>query len=51
MSLPKDNVLINISGTLFFKIEDAGKACFSVAIYLNGVCAVGESAIRSIIGK
>ncbi len=47
----KDNVPINVSGTLFFKIDDAEKSCFAIANYTNSVSAVGESSIRSIIGK
>ena len=47
----KDNVPVKISGTLFIKVDDAEKACFSVVDYYNSVAVVGESAIRSIIGK
>jgi len=47
----KDNVPVKVSGTLFIKVDDAEKACFSVANYYKSVGAVGESAVRSIIGK
>jgi filamentous hemagglutinin family protein len=47
----KDNVPVKISGTLFIKVDDPEKACFSVVDYYNSVAVVGESAIRSIIGK
>ena len=47
----KDNVPVKVSGTLFIKVDDAEKACFKVQNYHNAVSAVGESAVRSIIGK
>lgn len=47
----KDNVPVIISGTLFIKVDDAEKACFKVQNYRHAVSAVGESAVRSIIGK
>jgi regulator of protease activity HflC (stomatin/prohibitin superfamily) len=47
----KDNVPVKVSGTLFIKVDNVEKACFSVANYYKAVGAVGESAVRSIIGK
>ena len=46
----KDNVPVTISGTLFFKVIDAEKACFSVKNYVSSVTAVGESTTRTIMG-
>ena len=44
-------IKIYFTGTLFIKVDDAEKACFSVANYFHAVGAVGESAVRSIVGK
>ncbi len=46
-----DNVPVSVSGALFFKIEDAEKACFSVSNYIDAICNVGESSSRAVIGK
>ena len=47
----KDGVPVTISGTLFYQVIDANKACFQVNNYIKSVLAVGESAIRSTIGQ
>jgi regulator of protease activity HflC (stomatin/prohibitin superfamily) len=47
----KDNVPVIISGTLFMRVTDAEKACFEVRNYIAAVSAVGESSVRSVIGK
>lgn len=47
----KDNVPVIVSGSLFYKVVDPEKACFSVQNYLESMFAVGQSAARSIIGK
>lgn len=47
----KDNVPVSVSGTLFYKVNNAEKACFSVQNYLRSVQSVGESTARSIIGR
>ena len=46
-----DNVPVAVSGALFFKVNDAEKACFGVNDYETAVTNVGESASRSVIGK
>ena len=46
----KDNVPVNVSGTLFFKVVDAEKACFDIVDYKTAVHAVGSSSIRAVIG-
>jgi regulator of protease activity HflC (stomatin/prohibitin superfamily) len=46
-----DNVPVSVSGTLFYKVTDAEKACFSVSNYVNAVASVGESTSRAIIGR
>lgn len=46
----KDNVPVVASGTLFFKVDDAEKACFEVGNYVDSVYAVGSSATRAVIG-
>jgi regulator of protease activity HflC (stomatin/prohibitin superfamily) len=47
----KDNVPVVASGTLFFKVFDAEKACFAVKNYLSSVDAVGSSSARAVIGR
>jgi regulator of protease activity HflC (stomatin/prohibitin superfamily) len=47
----KDNVPVTISGTLFYKVNDADKACFSVEHYISAVTKVGESTARTIMGR
>ena len=46
----KDTVPVSVSGTLFFKVFDAEKACFSVTNYVDSVWTVGDSAVRATIG-
>ena len=46
-----DNVPVTVSGSLFFKVIDAEKACFSVGNYVQSVASVGESTARSVVGK
>lgn len=47
----QDNVPVIASGTLFFRVVDAEKACFSVANYVDSVEAVGSSSARAVIGS
>lgn len=47
----KDNVPIKVSGTLFIQVDDPEKACFGVSDYFQAVTAIGQSAVRSIIGR
>lgn len=47
----KDNVPIRVVGTLFFVVDNSEQACFSVKNYVKSVKTVGESTVRSIIGK
>lgn len=47
----KDNVPVVASGTLFFRVFDAEKACFSVTNYKESVEAVGSSSARAVIGR
>jgi regulator of protease activity HflC (stomatin/prohibitin superfamily) len=46
-----DNVPVAVSGSLFFRVTDAEKACFGVKNYIACVKDVGESTSRSVIGK
>ncbi|KAK4702648.1 hypothetical protein P7C70_g3574, partial [Phenoliferia sp. Uapishka_3] len=46
-----DNVPVRVSATLFYKVVDAKRACFSVQDYASSVQAIGTSALRSTIGK
>lgn len=46
----KDNVPVRVSGTVFFKVVDAEKVCFSVQNPINSVKSVGESSFRAVIG-
>lgn len=46
-----DNVPVTVGGFLFYKVTDAEKACFSITNYKESILAVGESAMRSIVGR
>ncbi len=47
----KDNVPVNVTGTLFYKAIDAEKACYAVRNYKSAVAAVGESCFRVVVGR
>ena len=47
----KDNVPVVVSGTVFYKVIDAEKVCFSIGNPVGAVKSVGESSFRSIIGR
>jgi regulator of protease activity HflC (stomatin/prohibitin superfamily) len=47
----KDNVPVTVSGTVFYKVIDAEKVCFTIGQPVMAVKSVGESSFRSIIGK
>lgn len=47
----KDNVPVTVSGTVFYKVIDAEKVCFSIGHPVHAVKSVGESSFRSILGK
>lgn len=47
----KDNVPVLSSGTLFYKVVDAEKACFSVNDYEDSIFAIGNSSVRALIGR
>jgi len=49
-AVSKDNIMVWITGTLFYQVRDAEKACFGVQDYINAVSKVGTSSIRSVIG-
>ena len=46
-----DNVPITLSGCLYYKVNDPEKACYGVVDYELNVHIVGESSMRSVIGK
>lgn len=46
----KDNVPVNITGTLFYQISDSYKACFHAQNVVRQIGEIGTSASRSIIG-
>jgi regulator of protease activity HflC (stomatin/prohibitin superfamily) len=46
-----DATPILLSGCLFYKVNDANKACFNVQNYIQSTESVGTSAVRSIIGQ
>jgi regulator of protease activity HflC (stomatin/prohibitin superfamily) len=50
-SYTKDNVPVKVSGTVFFKIIDPEKVCFSVQNPIGAVQSVGESSFRAVIGR
>ncbi len=47
----KDNVPVSVSGTVFYKVIDPEKVCFTIGQPVLAVKSVGESSFRSIIGK
>jgi regulator of protease activity HflC (stomatin/prohibitin superfamily) len=47
----KDNVPVTVSGTVFYKITDPEKVCFSISKPVTAVKNVGESSFRAVIGK
>lgn len=51
LACTKDNILVQVTGTLFYKVQDAEKACFGVQDYLESVTKVGTSTIRSVLGR
>ena len=46
-----DNVPVTVSGTVFFKIVDPEKVCFSIENPKRAVQSVGESSFRAVIGR
>lgn len=50
-SYTKDNGPVVVSGTVFFKIEDAEKVCFSVSNYRQALQNVAESSCRAVVGR
>ncbi len=47
----KDNVPVTVSGTVFYKVIDAEKVCFTIGNPVMAVKNVGESSFRAVIGK
>ncbi len=47
----KDNVPVTVSGTVFYKVIDAEKVCFTIGKPVMAVKNVGESSFRAVIGK
>ncbi len=47
----KDNVPVTVSGTVFYKVVDAEKVCFTIGNPVMAVKNVGESSFRAVIGK
>lgn len=47
----KDNVPVLASGSLFYKVTDAHKACYEVVNYVDAIFAVGISSMRAVIGQ
>ncbi len=47
----QDNVPVIVSGTVFYKVIDAEKVCFSIGNPVMAVKSVGESSFRAVIGK
>ncbi|KIJ61847.1 hypothetical protein HYDPIDRAFT_158790 [Hydnomerulius pinastri MD-312] len=46
-----DNVPVLVSGSLFFRVQDAYNACFSVNNFNENVKQIGTSAMRSVVGS
>ena len=45
-----DNVPVTVSGNLFFRVEDSMKATYSVTKFKEALAALGQSAVRSVVG-
>ncbi|KAF8996015.1 hypothetical protein BDQ17DRAFT_961847 [Cyathus striatus] len=46
-----DNVPVTVSGSLFYRVVDGYKACFSVSNVHENVKNTGTSAVRSVLGQ
>ncbi|KAF8842438.1 stomatin family protein [Paxillus ammoniavirescens] len=46
-----DNVPVLVSGSLFFRVQNAYDACFSVNNFNENVKQIGTSAMRSVVGS
>lgn len=51
VAITKDNVQVDVTGTLFFQVDNPHDALFKVHDYVGSVERVGTSALRSILGK
>jgi len=47
----KDNVPVSVSGTVFFKVVDPEKVCFTIYQPWDSVQSVGESSFRAVVGR
>ena len=47
----KDNVPVSVSGTVFFKVVDPEKVCFTIQRPWDSVQSVGESSFRAVVGR
>jgi regulator of protease activity HflC (stomatin/prohibitin superfamily) len=47
----QDNVPVKLSGTLFGKVVNAEKSCFSIADPWKALRSVGESSFRAVTGR
>lgn len=47
----KDNVPVTVSGTVFYKVIDAEKVCFTIGNPIMAVKNVGESSFHTVVGK
>ncbi len=46
----KDNVPVVVSGTVFYKVVDPEKVCFTIGHPIGAVKSVGESSFRAVVG-
>ncbi len=47
----KDNVPVTVSGTVFYKVIDPEKVCFTIGNPIGSIKSVGESSFRAVVGK
>lgn len=50
MAITKDNVKLHIDGLLYYKIDDAQKACYNVNNPVRALAFLAQTAMRSEIG-
>ncbi|AYV83847.1 MAG: stomatin family protein [Hyperionvirus sp.] len=46
----KDNVHVVVTGSLYFRVTDPEKACYSIDDYYGAVVSLGHSSSRAVIG-
>lgn len=51
LAYTKDNVPVVVAGSLFYQVFDSEKACYGVNDYKSAVHNIGQSTVRSLVGR